>query len=132
MLTQLRQLGLPIGVVTGKCRRAWGITARHVDLGAMDAWVFDDDVSDIKPNPEGLDLALTRLGVAPQDAIYVGDSLTDCMAARAVGATPGAVLWPKRVGEIEAFAHGATPLGAKLFATPSHVVDFCRPGKSAE
>jgi HAD superfamily hydrolase (TIGR01549 family) len=39
-----------------------------------------------KPHPEPLLLALGRLGVAPQDAVYVGDSPEDVHMARAAGA----------------------------------------------
>lgn len=124
MLTQLRQLGLPIAIVTGKCRRAWQINAKHVNLGPIDHWVFEDDVPEIKPHPAGLALVLERLRLAPKQAIYVGDSLTDVETAQAAGMLPGAVLWPKRVGEIESFTQQAMALGAKIFATPTHVVDF--------
>ncbi len=130
MLTHLRQLGLPLAIVTGKSRRAWGITSTYIALGPVDTWIFDDDVSAIKPNPEGLGLALERLHLEPEQTIYLGDSLTDIEAARAAGVLPGAVLWPKRSGEIEAFTQDAVALGARIFATPTSVVDFCSRGKS--
>lgn len=125
MLSHLRQLGLTLAIVTGKSRRAWQIDATYVELGPMDSWVFDDDVTAIKPNPAGLLLALKRLRLAPQQAIYLGDSLTDVEAAQAAGILPGAVLWPKRAGEIETFTKAALAHGATLFETPANVVDFC-------
>ena len=70
-------------------------------------------------------LALERLHLAPQQAIYLGDSLTDVEAAQAAGVLPGAVLWPKRAGEIASFTHDAVARGARIFATPTSVVDFC-------
>lgn len=77
------------------------------------------------PNPAGLRLALERLQLAPQEAIYLGDSLTDVEAAQAAGVVPGAVLWPKRPGEIVAFTYAAVARGASIFPTPTSVVDFC-------
>ena len=125
MLTHLHQLGLPIAIVTGKCQRAWNINSRHISLGPIACWIFDDDVDEIKPNPAGINLALECLHLAPEQAIYLGDSLTDIEAAQAAGVLPGAVLWPKRAGEIASFTQDAVARGAKIFATPMSVVDFC-------
>ena len=127
MLAHLRQLGLTLGIVTGKSRRAWSISAKHVELGPFATWVFDDDVAHIKPSPEGLHLALKRLHLAPEQVLYLGDSLTDMEAARAAGVLPGAVLWPKRAGEIDGFTQEALTRGARIFATPASVVAFCSP-----
>jgi HAD superfamily hydrolase (TIGR01509 family) len=44
-----------------------------------------EDYKKPKPNPEPLLIALKRLGVKPEEAIYVGDSLTDAQAAKKVG-----------------------------------------------
>jgi len=60
--------------------------------------VFGSDVANKKPHPEALNLCLQRLEVAPEDAIYVGDSPEDVAMARAAGvrsvAVPGA--YPNR------------------------------------
>ncbi len=56
---------------------------------------------------------------------YLGDSLTDVEAAQAAGILPGAVLWPKRADEIDAFTQEALARGATLFEPPTRVVDFC-------
>jgi beta-phosphoglucomutase-like phosphatase (HAD superfamily) len=125
MLTALRQMGLVLGIVTGKSRRSWSINAQHVTLGPIDLWVFDDDVAEIKPHPAGLRLALERLQLTPPQVIYLGDSLTDVEAAQAAGVVPGAVLWPKRPAEIAAFTDAAVARGASIFPTPMSVVDFC-------
>jgi phosphoglycolate phosphatase len=49
-------------------------------LGAL---VGGDAVTAKKPAPDALLLALERLGVGPQDALMVGDSISDVRAARA-------------------------------------------------
>jgi HAD superfamily hydrolase (TIGR01509 family) len=38
-----------------------------------------------KPHPDPLQLGLTRMGLAPQDAVYVGDSPEDILMAKAAG-----------------------------------------------
>jgi HAD superfamily hydrolase (TIGR01509 family) len=49
---------------------------------------FDDvvcgtDVPERKPHPAALELCLRRLGVSPEEAVYVGDSPEDIQMARA-------------------------------------------------
>lgn len=95
MLAHLRSAGLRLGVVTGKGRRAWEITVRHLDLGPFEVVVTEDDAEHPKPDPGGLLRALEALGVPPERAAYVGDSLGDLQAGRAAGVRVGAALWPK-------------------------------------
>jgi HAD superfamily hydrolase (TIGR01509 family) len=103
MLTALRCLGIPLGIVTGKSRPAWEITARHVALGSFQVIVTDEDVQEAKPSPEGLHLALRRLAIPAMETLYVGDSTGDARAARAAGVRFAAALWPKERREAEVF-----------------------------
>jgi HAD superfamily hydrolase (TIGR01549 family) len=50
------------------------------------AVVCGGETCERKPHPEPLLVALERLGVAPRDSAYVGDSPEDVMMARAAGA----------------------------------------------
>jgi len=52
-----------------------------------------DDTTAHKPDPEPIELALTRLGASPEDAAYVGDSPFDVAAARGAGVFAVAVTW---------------------------------------
>jgi beta-phosphoglucomutase-like phosphatase (HAD superfamily) len=49
-------------------------------------------VSQRKPHPEGLLMCLNALGVRPEEAAYVGDSVQDIQAARSAGMTAIGVL----------------------------------------
>jgi HAD superfamily hydrolase (TIGR01549 family) len=118
MLAALRALDLPLGIFTGKSRRAWDITARHVDLGTFDALVFGDEVPRQKPAPDGLHLVLDQLSLAPDEVIYIGDSTSD-LGAAAAGMPAGGVLWSKRHDELDAFRDHARAVGAQAFATPA-------------
>jgi phosphoglycolate phosphatase len=51
--------------------------------GYFDALVGGDTLPKRKPDPDTIELALARLGCAPQDAIMVGDSEADSDGARA-------------------------------------------------
>jgi len=44
-----------------------------------------NDVANHKPHPESLLLALEKLGVSPDEAVYIGDMHTDVAAAKAAG-----------------------------------------------
>jgi HAD superfamily hydrolase (TIGR01549 family) len=103
MLAALRGMGLLLGIVTGKSRAAWEITASHAKLGSFHVIVTDEDVQEAKPSPEGLALALGRLAIPPAEALYVGDSAGDAGAARAAGVRFAAALWPKERREAAVF-----------------------------
>ncbi|MEE4379974.1 MAG: HAD family hydrolase [Candidatus Competibacteraceae bacterium] len=95
MLATLRQQRIGLGIVTGKSRGAWEITQQAVDLGGFDVAVYDDDVQEEKPAPEGILLALKRLELTADEVVYIGDSSKDALAASAAGVRFGAALWPK-------------------------------------
>jgi pyrophosphatase PpaX len=104
MLSALRAAGVPVGVVTGKGRRAWEVTERELGLGPFAVVVTEDEVELPKPHPGGLHTALEVINVEPGEVIYVGDSVSDAAAARAAGLLVGAALWPKDApGERAAF-----------------------------
>ena len=96
VLDELRERGVPLGLVTGKSRRSWEITRAAVEeLGPFDALVFDDDVRAPKPDPHGLEIALGAMDMDPGAAAYVGDTRSDMVAARAAGLRPVAALWAR-------------------------------------
>ncbi len=59
------------------------------DIGRLlpffDVIVADEDMEKKKPNPEGLLTALEKLNAAPQQAVYVGDAISDYTAAKRAG-----------------------------------------------
>jgi pyrophosphatase PpaX len=59
----------------------------------IDLIVAADEVTNPKPHPEPIRIALERLEVLPQHAVYIGDSVHDMEAGRAAGVATGAVLW---------------------------------------
>ncbi len=124
MLSHARSTGLPLGLVTGKSRRSWGITSAFVELGPFDPMVFDDDVPRSKPDPTGLRLALEALGTPARETLYVGDSTTDLEAAAHAGVIPVGVLWSKRSHEREPFAEAAREWGGEVLERPGDLAGF--------
>ncbi|NIR44188.1 MAG: HAD family hydrolase [Gemmatimonadetes bacterium] len=111
MLAALTEMRLAVGIVTGKTGAALEITLEQADLGEFDVVITDDDVAEAKPAPEGLELALDRLGLAADQAVYVGDSIADAEAARSAGINYAAALWPKHRSEVDGFLERAREPG---------------------
>jgi putative hydrolase of the HAD superfamily len=97
LLDSLRERGLKTGLVSnafdppellhGDLRRM-GLAER------LDAAVFSSEVGKRKPHPLIFEVALQRLGVAPDRAVFVGDSLrADIAGAKALGMTAIQALW---------------------------------------
>ena len=120
LLTQLRAAGHPLGIVTGKSRRSWDITAPIAGLGPFDVVVLDDDVSAAKPDPHGIRIALERLATPAARAVYVGDTLSDVLAAGAAGVLPVAATWGRRT-DPQGFAERARSHGARIVHHPREV-----------
>ncbi len=99
LLQTLAARGVVAGIVTSGSRpRIERELARHgVDRHFRDV-VCGTDTERRKPHPDPLQLSLTRLGIAPHHAAYVGDSPEDVLMAKAAGvfavAVPGA--YPNR------------------------------------
>lgn len=85
-LRRLRDCGLKLGCVTNKPREFTVPLLDRMQLASwFDAVVAGDDVPEKKPHPALLLAACARLGVAAGDALMIGDSINDALAARAAG-----------------------------------------------
>jgi 2-phosphoglycolate phosphatase len=82
----LHAAGVRLGICSNKPR---GFTQKLVDhLGIarfFDVVLGPEDVRNIKPAPDMLVAGLERLGVAAEEALYVGDMTVDIGTARAAG-----------------------------------------------
>jgi phosphoglycolate phosphatase len=85
-LRELHALGLRLAVVTNKSKPLALQLLQHLALQEwIDEVVGGDCCEHRKPSPEPLLLACDKLQVDPRDALMVGDSATDVLAARAAG-----------------------------------------------
>ena len=78
----------PAGVCSLNCEEACRIAVETHGLGDAidpDAIVGRDTVGTHKPDPESLLAAVDLLGAAPEDALFVGDSQRDAVAAERAG-----------------------------------------------
>ena len=75
---------IPMAVVTNKRESLSAKLLYRLGLQSyFDVLVGGDTLPKRKPDPDTIELALARLGCAPQDAIMVGDSEADIGGARA-------------------------------------------------
>ena len=86
LLRAVREKGVMQAVASSKQRRQYGIDMpRHGFDKFMDAAVLYEDTDRHKPDPEPLNICLSRLGVKAEEALYVGDARADMEAARNAG-----------------------------------------------
>ncbi len=96
MLSTLLERGHLLALVTNKGRRSALITLEEFGLRRFFRAIVDgDDVSRPKPAPEGIGLALERLGAGAAEAAYVGDMPSDLLASRAAGVAAWAAAWSR-------------------------------------
>ena len=90
----LKTRGHEIAIVTSKSEALALRGLAHVGLARyMDTIVGCDGSTRHKPDPEPVQIALTRLGCAPNDALFVGDSVHDIIAGNAAGVRTAAATW---------------------------------------
>ncbi len=86
LLQALAGRGVRTAMVSNIGRAA--LTAALARFG-LDCWLAPvmsrDDVTFMKPRPEGALRALAELETAPEEALFIGDSRADILAARAAG-----------------------------------------------
>ena len=86
LLLDLEYNGTPWGIVTNKPRYLAKILLDKLNLTQRcSVLVCPDDVTHTKPDPEPMLLACEKLGVTPENCIYVGDHIRDIQAGNNAG-----------------------------------------------
>lgn len=85
-LRMMSEAGLKLACVTNKPREFTVPLLERLDLADwFSAIVAGDEVKEPKPDPALLLEACRRLGCAPREALMIGDSVNDVLAAHAAG-----------------------------------------------
>lgn len=85
-LGALHAKGLPLALVTNKPTPFVAPILDALDIGKYFTVVIGgDDVKNKKPHPDPLLLVAEKLGLAPAELLFVGDSRNDIQAAKAAG-----------------------------------------------
>ena len=82
VLAALREKAMKLGIITRNCLNAVKTVFPDVERW-VDTIVTRDDTDLVKPNPAHVEIALSKLGMHPYEALLVGDHPTDIMAGRA-------------------------------------------------
>lgn len=94
LLLELKKRGIRIGLFTGRSKRVTEIVIKRLGIGMFfDAIVAGDDTARPKPDPEGILLALEKLGVNPPESMYAGDFDVDIKAGKAAGTISALIAW---------------------------------------
>lgn len=85
-LSLLQKRGVRLAVLTNSGRTAATAELEKAGLGGFFEFVLTrDETVLMKPRPEGVAMAASRLGLARESTYYVGDSPYDVQAAKAAG-----------------------------------------------
>ena len=109
LLEALREQGLKLGLVSNAFDPGWLLhrDLEHMGLAQrLDFSVFSSEVGMRKPHPAIFERALEALGVAPENALFVGDRLfEDIRGSAELGMTTVQALWYRA----DAHPDGAEP-----------------------
>ncbi len=119
MLKELRARGYKTAIVSNKMQKGVNQLYRALFSETIDLAIGESKEMRRKPFPDMVYKALKKLDVAPEDAIYVGDSEVDMATARNAGLPCISVLWGFRdrdyLREIGAF---------RMVETPAEILDL--------
>lgn len=116
MLAALRRAGLPVAIASSDSEASIRVTLGQ-EAGRIGAYACG---ASLFGKPRRLRGLLRRAGIAPAQALYIGDELRDAEAARDVGMGFAAVSWG--YARPEALA-AAAPLA--LFRSVAEIAPFC-------
>jgi HAD superfamily hydrolase (TIGR01509 family) len=86
VLMKLKNQDKKLALVTASWRQVIDIAlSSHKLLDLFDVTVTGDEVDAQKPDPKSIQVALEKIGIAPERAIMLGDSPKDLMAANNAG-----------------------------------------------
>ncbi len=96
-LTYLKANGYKLGIVTTKFVAGAQASLRDFHLeDHFDVIVGLDSVTQHKPHPEGVITALKRLNVQAEEALFIGDNVSDIQAGKGANVTSIAIGWSKK------------------------------------
>ena len=93
-LRRIRAAGIRQAVVSSKMHRQYEIDMGRYGMDAyMETAVLAEDTERHKPDPAPILECLRRMGLRPEEVIYIGDTLSDLQAARNAGVDFGLAGW---------------------------------------
>jgi phosphoglycolate phosphatase len=91
LLNSLKSLKISCGIITRNCAKAVKIVFPDI-LSYCPVVVCRDDVNNVKPHPEHLNMALNKLGGSAKHTLMIGDHPLDIKTGRGAGTKTCGVL----------------------------------------
>ena len=99
-LSALHANGMPLALVTNKPTPFVAPLLEALDIAKyFSVIVGGDDVQNKKPHPDPLLLVASKLGIKPEQMLFVGDSRNDIQAAKAAGCPSVGLTYGYNYGE---------------------------------
>ncbi len=101
LLGKIKGSGRRLALFTGVEKNMMEYTLNPFKLvDFFEVRITADDIRKSKPDPEGINLALSRIKADPKESMYIGDSPSDIIAGKRAGVLTGAALWsPENRGD---------------------------------
>ena len=87
-ISELKKQGYKIGLISNLGQGWFDTYVPESTKILFDDRVVSGEVGMVKPYPEIFELACTRLGVEPEDSVFVDDLISNCDGARRAGLQP--------------------------------------------
>lgn len=101
ILLSIKDSGIPLGVFTGKGKKATEITLKVLGIHHyFDMIVTGDDVENFKPAPDGILKFVDKFNLPKEKVLLIGDAPADIKAARSAGVKIASVVWDSYAKEI--------------------------------
>lgn len=121
MIEKLRKDGVKTAVVTNKMHEAAEDIVRIFFGNLIDVTLGQVDGVAQKPQPDGINLVLEKLGVSKEKAVYVGDSEVDCITAKNAEIPCIGVTWGFRDRDV------LIENGADIIVdSPEDIIKYCK------
>ena len=121
LLSELASRDIPWGIVTNKMEYlSFPIIEKAGWTSSVSAVVCGDTVENSKPHPEPVLAACQKIGIAPENALMVGDDLRDIEAGRRAGSQTAFALYGYADSESQSDIIG----NAALINSPQEVLDL--------
>ncbi|WP_347877648.1 HAD family hydrolase [Paenarthrobacter sp. MSM-2-10-13] len=119
LLAACSDAGLAVGLASSAQERDLEVSRHLLDAGSsIDAWTSSNDAKQSKPAPDILEACLEKLGLGPEDVVFVGDAVWDVKAGAAIG-VPVIALTCGGISEAELRDAGA----AEVYDNPRHLLE---------
>ena len=111
LLQALHDAGVGLGIATSKPRDQYEKDFCRFDIARFfPVSVTCDETDDPKPGAGPLRAYMEKTGAAPEEMLYVGDSVYDAMTAQAAGVDFALAMWGTTMPEVAAKYRPDTPL----------------------